>query len=95
MEHAGKNTIFRDVHLFIERVKDMVAVRGDEMVRQNLLTCLKGAALTWYTSELIANQKRLVTMGYNIDKWERKLVKRFDKEHQNIAMNTIVKEVQY
>ena len=26
MEHTGKDTIFRDVHLFIDRAKDMAAV---------------------------------------------------------------------
>ena len=91
MEHAGKDTIFRDVHLFVERVKDIAAVKGDELVRQNLSTCLKGMALTWYTSELIPDQKRLLKLGHGIEEWEQKLVARF-KERPNIAMATIVQE---
>lgn len=69
-----------------------MAVRGDEIVRQNLSTCLRGAALAWYTSELIADQKRLLTMGYGINEWERKLVGRFGKEPSSIAMPTIIRE---
>ena len=91
MKHASKDTIFRDVHLFIKRAKDIAAVRGDELVRQNLSTCLKGTALAWYTAELIANQKRLLKMGQGIDEWETKLVARF-KERPNVAMATIVRE---
>ena len=79
MEHLGKNTIFRDVHLFVERAKDVAAIQGDEMVRQNLVTCLKGAALAWYTSELIADQKQLLKMGHGIEEWEQKLVAQFKK----------------
>ena len=61
-------------------------------MRQNLSTCLKGAALVWYTSELITDQKRLLTMGHGIDKWERKLVGRFGKKPSNITTPTVVRE---
>ena len=91
MEHAGKDIIFRDVHLFIERARDIAAVWGDKIVRQNLSTCLKGIALTWYTAELISDQKRLLRMGESIDKWELKLVACF-KERPNVAMAAIVRE---
>ena len=70
MEHAGKDTIFRDVHLFVERVRDIAAVRGHGLVRQNLSTCLKGTALAWYTSKLIPDQKRLLRLGNKTEEWE-------------------------
>ena len=66
IEHIGKDTIFWDVHLFIKQVKDIAATWRDELVRQNLSTCLKWTALSWYTSELIADQKRLLKMGHGI-----------------------------
>lgn len=44
MEHAGKDTIFRDVYLFIERAKDIAAVWGDKIVRQNISTSLSKPA---------------------------------------------------
>ena len=91
MKHAGKDTIFRDVHLFVERIRDVAAIKRDELVRQNLSTCLKGAALTWYTSELIPDQKQLLKLGRGVEEWEQKLVAQF-KERPNIAMATIVRE---
>ena len=91
MEHAGKDTIFRDVHLFIEQAKNIAAVRGDKLVKQNLSTCLKSTALAWYTAELIADQKRLLKMEQGIDKWKTKLVAHF-KERLNVAIATIVRE---
>lgn len=91
IEHAGKDTIFRDVYLFIERVKDIAAVRGHELVRQNLSTCLKETTLAWYTSELIANQKRLLRLGHETKEWEQKLTAQF-KKRPNVAMAAIVKE---
>ena len=91
MEHAGKDTIFRDVHLFMERIRDIAAVKRDEVVRQNLSMCLKGVALAWYTSELTMDQKQLLKLGQGIEQWEQKLVARF-KERPNKAMATMVRE---
>lgn len=79
MEHVGKDTIFRDVHLFMKRVKDIAATQEDELVRQNLSTCFKRTALFWYTSELIADQKRLLKMGHGIEEWAQKLMACFKK----------------
>ena len=45
VEHAGKDTYFRDVHVFIEKIKDMATIKEAEMVRNNLYTCLRGTAL--------------------------------------------------
>ena len=38
--------------LFIERIWDMAMIKGAQLVRINLNTCLHGASLAWYTSEL-------------------------------------------
>ena len=49
---VGKDVYYRSVILFIERIKDLVSVKGTILVRSNINTCLRGAALTWYTAEL-------------------------------------------
>lgn len=36
MDHSGKNTILRDVHLLTERIKDVAVMKGDGKV------CLQG-----------------------------------------------------
>ena len=51
MERAGKSTFIRDVHVFIDRVKDVPIAKGKELVRQNLHLCLRGSALAWFTTE--------------------------------------------
>ena len=89
--HAGKDTYFRDVNDFIDRVRDMADVKGAELVRQNLYTCFRGIALSWYTTILTEDQKRLVKLGNGVDEWVRALHKRF-KESAGTAMSTINRE---
>ena len=42
MEHAGENFYFRNVHIFINGMKNMVIIKDDKLVRNNLYTCFKG-----------------------------------------------------
>jgi hypothetical protein len=67
MQHAGKDTYFRDVHLFIDRAKDIAVTKGAETVRNNLYTCLRDTAMIWYTAELFEEAKELVRTGNNLD----------------------------
>ena len=46
MVRDGKNLYYRSVHLFCERILDLTTTKGQEIVRANLNTCLKGTALT-------------------------------------------------
>ena len=41
MKHINDDTIFRDVYLFITRVKNFVVVHETEMIRKNLFRCLQ------------------------------------------------------
>lgn len=36
LKHSGKETYFRDVHLFIERIKDILHIKDANLVRTNL-----------------------------------------------------------
>ena len=67
IEHAGKDTYFRNIHLFVERAKDLATTKGEELVRQNLYTCFRGVALAWYTGMLTEDQKRLVKLGKGLE----------------------------
>ena len=33
IEHAGKSTFFRDIYVFIDRVKDIARAKGEELLR--------------------------------------------------------------
>ena len=46
IEHANKNTYFRDVHLFTERIKNMIVMKETKLTRQNLYICLREFVLT-------------------------------------------------
>ena len=43
---VGKDVYYRSVILFVERIKDLASVKGTTLVRSNVNTCLRGAALT-------------------------------------------------
>src|SRR5579862_4607176 len=49
---VGRDTIYRNVDAFAERIKDAIATKGSALVRDNLHLCLRGAATRWYTFEL-------------------------------------------
>jgi hypothetical protein len=45
IEHVDKNTYFRNVHLFLKRVKDVIRVKDVNQVRENLFICLRRLTL--------------------------------------------------
>jgi len=49
---VGKDSIYRNVDAFCERIKDAISTKGVETVRDNLHLCLCGAASHWWTFEL-------------------------------------------
>jgi hypothetical protein len=44
----GQSCYFRDVSVFIARLKDLMVQKSEDVVRANLVSCFRGAALTWY-----------------------------------------------
>jgi hypothetical protein len=91
MQHVDKNTYFRNVHLFIDRVKDIVVIKNVEMMRNNLYICLRNIAMIWCTVELFEKIKKLVRTEINLDVWKQYLIKRF-RDRSNVVMITIIKE---
>lgn len=85
IEHTARDTYFCDVHTFIQRVKDLIPSKGEQLIRDNLYTCFRGIALQWFTSELATDSKILVKYGPGIKHWERQLLKRF-KVAPSLAM---------
>ncbi|KAJ5232494.1 hypothetical protein N7468_005450 [Penicillium chermesinum] len=45
-------TNYKDVFIFIDRMKDLIPTKSEEIVRANLASCLRGSALGWYSSQL-------------------------------------------
>ena len=91
IEHAGKETYFRDVHLFIDRAKDIAAIKEAKTVRENLWMSLRGTALEWWTAEMSPAEKRLTILGDSVDEWSTLLIARF-KEPSNVAIDAVLRE---
>jgi len=53
----GKDSFYRNASVFLDRLDDIVKLRGGEVVRSNIPTCLRGAALQWYTTEVSDKEK--------------------------------------
>ena len=68
IEHANKNTYFRNFHLFTKRIKNMIIVKRMKLTNQNLYICLRDLVLTWYMNFFNDDQKRLMKLNDEIEK---------------------------
>lgn len=76
---VGRDTIYRNVNAFCERIADAISSKGAVMVRDNLQSCLRGQALRWYTHELATTDKTFLRtdISPNLDQWIVRLHDRF------------------
>ncbi|KAN0086940.1 hypothetical protein V8E54_000628 [Elaphomyces granulatus] len=71
------HTYYRDVYVFVERLKDLQAIKGEDLVRNNIHASLRGSALDWYTVELTDFERRSLRQLPLVDGWYTMLVNRF------------------
>jgi len=45
-----RTTLIPCVYVFVERLKDLQAIKGEDLVRNNIHASLRGSALDWYNS---------------------------------------------
>ena len=91
MVRDGKDLYYRNVHLFCERVLDLATTKGQELVRANLNTCLRGSALTWYTAAL-SRLERTGLRNLELEEgWIKELTNRFKPNHAT-AINSVIAE---
>ncbi|QIX00238.1 hypothetical protein AMS68_005755 [Peltaster fructicola] len=70
--------IMRDVHLFIDRVKDATACRGEPFMRERIPALLRGTAAQWYTTALPSLVKEGLRHA-SIDQWYTTLLEQFKR----------------
>ena len=58
IEHTGKNKYFRNVHLFIERIKKITLVKPIDLVRVNFWMNFRGTVFEWWTAELSDTEEK-------------------------------------
>jgi hypothetical protein len=53
-----RDLYYKNVYFFVKRVKDVVIMFDVEVVRTNLLTCLRESTQIWYTEKLSDLKKK-------------------------------------
>ena len=81
---------FRDVFVFVDRLKEMKRWFSEEQVLKVILSCLKGTAITWHTAELLEFE-RVVLETASLEQWIKLLIQRF-KEDTGEAVKLIYSE---
>ena len=93
--NTDKDTYFRDVHLFIVRVKKMTLTRDEQLIRDNLWLNLKNTTLKWWTDELFDVERRMTRMTMidqeELSEWISLLHDRF-KQSTNVVMNSLIQQ---
>jgi hypothetical protein len=95
---VGRDTIYRNVDAFCERIEDAVTSQGSVIVHDNLQTCLHGQAMRWYTHELSAIDKCFMCNDdfATLEQWKVRLRDRFRPgmvEVNCILNHTIVSDI--
>ena len=83
--NAGKHVFYRDVYVFVERLKDLASHRNG--VKSILTACLRGSALMWYSAELTELERDLLRDA-DLDRWYTTLINRF-KIRTSVALSQL------
>ena len=57
--NSGKYVFYKNVYVFIDRLKDMAPLRGEDKLRTVFPQCFRGINLIWHLSELSELEKNL------------------------------------
>ena len=87
---VGRHMFYKDIYAFVDRLKDLASIKGDEKIREILPTCFRGEALTWHSTELTDLEKTLLRTA-DLAVWFDSLVKRF-KERATVAVQHLQTE---
>ena len=93
--HIDKDIYFRDVHLFIVRVKKLIITKDEQLVRNNLWFSLQNIALEWWIDELSKTKRRMTRMimidQKKLVEWISLLHRKF-KQSINVIMNNLIQQ---
>lgn len=85
---VGHDTVHRDVHTFIDRLRDAVALRNEPLVRDRIPALLRGKAQQWYTTGL-SDLEKAGLRASPIEHWYSKLRDLFKQPLQAALQNLI------
>ena len=84
--NAGKYVYYRDVYVFVDRLKDLAVTRND--VKSVMTSCFRGSALMWYSMELTELERDLLR-DTDLNRWYTTLIDRF-KTRTSVALSQLV-----
>lgn len=85
---VGHDTVHRDVHTFIDRLRDAVSLRSEPIVRDRIPALLRGKAQQWYTTGLSDLEKAGLRVS-PIESWYSRLRDLFKQPLQEALQNLI------
>jgi hypothetical protein len=85
--NAGKHVIYRDVYIFVERLKNLAYTHADNTVMSIIPECFRGAALMWHLAELSESEKAGLRTS-DLATWYSALIKRW-KMPKTVALATL------
>ena len=76
-----KNFYYRNVHLFCEKIKNLIITKKQKIVRVNLNICFRNFVFIWYIAAF-NRLKRFDLRNFSLDEnWIKKFIKRFKSNH--------------
>lgn len=87
--NAGKNGFYRDVYAFVDCLKDMEQIKGEEKLRTVVPQCFRGSALIWHSIELSETEKALLRRA-DLVAWYKTLIARF-KQRTPLVLKSLQK----
>ena len=88
-----RNTYYKNVYLFVKRIRDIVIIMKGEKIKINLFNCLRGVVQIWYTknlSNLKKNALRFLNEG--AEKWCEILIQKFKKSISSALQTFIIEK---
>ena len=84
LENIDENIIYRDVHVFIFRIKNYFHIYDYQLIRDIFYWCLQNDVFIWHTSLLSSRKKRFFILDNYLNEWKSILINEFKKKFAKI-----------
>ena len=70
-ENTNENIIYRNVYIFINRIKQFIETYEKKIIRNNFYRCLQNHVLIWHITLLSNVELKLLIFDKNLKKWKK------------------------
>lgn len=75
--NASKYVFYRDIYVFVNRLKDLIVLHNNNAIKNILVVCLRDFALIWYSIKLLDITCTNLRLIVSIDNWYYFLINKF------------------